>query len=135
MTMAPKPQTWFILLTMVAIFLLSCRNTLNPDPQPLPEWEDKSADSATLTVSVQTQDGTFMAGAYVSLALSADSLEKNLWVRRSATDGAGRVRFSRLYPRIYYSNCSAYYNGMTYIGSFHITMPPQAVKDTLLFVH
>jgi len=133
--MAPKPQTWFILLTMVAIFLLSCRNTLIPDPQPLPEWEDKSADSTTLTVTVKTQVGTYMVGSYVSLALSTDSLGKDLWVRSSVTDGAGRVRFSRLYPRTYYSNCYAYYNGMTYYGSFHITMPPKAVKDTLLFVH
>ncbi len=133
--MHPRQPTWFIMLFIVTCFFPSCKNTLNPDPLPVPEWEDKSADSTTLTVTVQTQDGTYMTGSYVSLALSTDSLNRNIWVRRSVTDGAGRVRFTRLYPRIYYSNCYAYYNGMTYYGSFHITMPPRSAKDTLLFVH
>lgn len=111
------------------------QKTITPDPQPLPEWEDKSADSATLLLTVETQDGTFMTGSYVNLALSDDSLNKNIWVRRSVTNGAGRISFSRLYPRKYFSNCQAYYNGMTYFGSFHIYLPPGSVKDTVLFVH
>lgn len=130
-----KYFTWLTAMVIVVYFSFSCKRKINPDPQPLPEWEDKSADSATLSVTVETQDGIFMIGSWVSLALSDDSLNKSNWVRRAITDGGGRVRFSRLYPRKYFSNCQAYYNGMTYFGAFHIQMPPQSVKDTVLFVH
>lgn len=123
-----------LLITLVAVFL-SCKKTVENEPKPLPEWEDKSADSATLTITVETQEGFYMVGSYVDLALSNDSMVNGILVRRAPTDGAGKVIFRRLYPRKYFVNCIAYNNGSTYFGNFHTPLPPGSVKDTVLFVH
>ena len=124
-----------LFLIMIAALLLSCKKTIDNETKPLPEWEDKSADSATLTITVQTQEGFYMVGSYVDLALSNDSMVNGILVRRAPTDGAGKVIFRRLYPRKYFVNCIAYFNGSTYFGNFQTLMPAGSVKDTVLFVH
>ncbi|MCK9203310.1 MAG: hypothetical protein M0P58_02600 [Bacteroidales bacterium] len=133
--MIRKIVAWIFSFVIVFTFSISCKKTLDTEKADLPPWEDKSSDSATLEVTVETQYGIFMTGAYLNLALSNDSLNNKIWVRRSITDGAGHVVFSRLYPRIYYANCYVYLNGYSYYGSFNIKMPPQSIKDTLLYVH
>ena len=124
--------TLFIPLFLIA--LGSC-NKLEEDENPVTPWENTGPDSARLTVTVQTQAGILMVGSYVNLALSQDSLNKNLLVRRVMTDGVGKAVFSRLYPRKFYSNCFAYIEGKSLFGSFRITIMPYAVRDTVLIVH
>jgi len=124
-----------LLLITLAAVTLSCSKTVDNETKPLPEWEDKSADSATLAITVETQEGFYMVGSYVDLALSNDSMVNGILVRRSPTNASGRVTFRKLYPRNYFVNCIAYYNGSTYFGNFHTPLPPGSVKDTILFVH
>lgn len=121
-------------LLITTILWTSC-NKMAENPSPIAVWEDKSADSVTFSVVVQTQVGIFMIGTYVNLALSLDSLNKGLLVRHSSTDGAGRARFNRLYPRQYYSNCFANYLGQSLYASFKIQLPPAANRDTTIIVH
>jgi len=118
----------------MVVAVASC-NKLEENEPPVAPWENTGPDSARLTVTVQTQSGILMVGSYVNLALSQDSLNKNLLVRRVMTDGVGKAVFSRLYPRKFYSNCFAYIEGKSLFGSFRITIMPYAVRDTVLIVH
>ena len=125
-----------LLLIILQMLLISChKNELPPDTTPVPQWEDFGPDSVTLTVTVQTQQGIFMIGSYVNLALNQDSLNNGIFVRRVSTDAAGRARFNRLYPRNYYSNCFASYQTYSLYGSFTMQLPPSAIRDTILIVH
>lgn len=123
-------------LTLLTMLLISCqKHTIETDPKPVPPWENFGPDSATLSVTIQTQQGIFMIGSYVNLALNQDSLNNGLMVRRVSTDASGRARFNRLYPRKYYSNCFAYYQTFSLFGSFTMQLPPSAIRDTILIVH
>ncbi|MEI7499572.1 MAG: hypothetical protein WCK84_03900 [Bacteroidota bacterium] len=119
-------------LIFLTLFWVSCKKT-NPEPTPIPEWENTDPDSATLNVIVQTQQGIFLFGAYVYLYL--DSLNERVLVRTAMTNGAGRVRFARLYPRKFYTKSFATYQGISLNGSFTIQMPPYATRDTILIVY
>jgi hypothetical protein len=121
-------------LILLNLLLFSCHKD-QLDPIPVPVWENYGPDSVTLTVTIQTQQGIFMFGSYVNLALNQDSLNNGLLVRRNITDGVGRVRFNRLYPRKYYSNCFAFFQNQSLYGSFSIQLPPYAIRDTVLIVH
>ena len=124
------------ILTLVFLTMLwaSCHK-MEDNPTPVATWEDKGPDSVTLTVTVQSQEGIFMVGSFVNLALNQDSLNNGLLVRRSSTDAVGRAHFDRLYPRKYFSNCFAYYMGQSFFGSFKMQLPPYAIRDTVLIVH
>ncbi|MCK9220655.1 MAG: hypothetical protein PHF97_07035 [Bacteroidales bacterium] len=131
--MIRKQITGLFVLVLLISFSTSCHKI--SDNNPLPSWEDTSADSVTLTVTVMTQDGFLINGCYIYLALSKDSLKNNLLVRSQYSDGAGRVKFSRLYPRILYANCFANYGEKSLYGSFHIKLLPGTVRDTTLTLY
>jgi len=133
--MAPK----FILYNISALILItllwaSCKNKID-NPIPLPEWEDYDPDSVTLTVTVQTQQGIFMVGSFVNLALNQDSLDKGILVRSASTNGLGRALFSRLYPGKYWAVCYARRDSVSLSGRFTIQLLPYAIRDTILIVH
>ncbi|MCX6283647.1 MAG: hypothetical protein NTW31_05375 [Bacteroidetes bacterium] len=121
-------------MLVICLFLLSCTKH-NTDPVPLPVWEDNSSDSAILRVHVQTSQGLIQYNQYVNLALSRDSLNNNLLVRRTVTSTSGTAVFSKLYPRIIYYSCFAITNGQTFFGSGVARLMPGITKDTLLTVH
>ncbi len=133
--MAPK----FILYNISALILItllwvSCKNKID-NPIPIPVWEDYDPDSATLTVTVQTQQGVFMVGSFVYLALNKDSLDKGILVRSASTNAVGRALFNRLYPRKYWAVCYARRDSLSLSGRFNIQLPPYAIRDTILTVH
>jgi hypothetical protein len=126
----PYGLSALIFLTML---WASCNNVpVNPDPVPV--WEDKGHDSVTFTVIVKTQQGLYVVGSVVNLALNQDSLNNKLFIRRTSTDGVGRATFKRLYPRKFFSNCFASFQGQSLFGSFTIQLPPGAIRDTVLIV-
>jgi hypothetical protein len=124
-----------LLLVFMPMLLISCQKHTVEEDKPIPPWENSGPDSVTLSVTVQTQQGIFMIGSYVNLALNQDSLNNGIYVRRVSTDATGHARFNRLYPRKYYSNCFANYQTFSLYGSFTIQLPPYAVRDTVLIVH
>lgn len=121
-------------MVLIGVFLLACTKH-GTDPAPIPVWEDNSNDSAGLRINVQNSQGLFLYGQYVNLALSRDSLNTSLLVRRTATNTAGVAVFRKLYPRIIYYNCFAITNGQTFFGSGSARLMPGITKDTLLIVH
>ncbi|MEI7490616.1 MAG: hypothetical protein WCK92_04395 [Bacteroidota bacterium] len=121
-------------MLVIFLFLLSCTKH-NTDPVPIPVWEDNSSDSAVLRIHVQTTQGLVQYNQYVNLALSRDSLNNNLLVRRTVTGTSGTAIFRKLYPRIIYYNCFAITNGQTFFGSGVARLLPGMTKDTLLTVH
>ncbi|NCA75781.1 MAG: hypothetical protein EOM90_05560 [Alphaproteobacteria bacterium] len=125
---------YFFFCSLLLLILFSC-NKIEEEQPPVPAWEDSGADSCTLVVTVQTQEGIYLTSSYVNLALNQDSLNKGLLVRRAVTDGVGKVKFSRLYPLKYFGNCFANIQGQTLFGSFRIAFPPSTKKDTILIVH
>ncbi len=121
-----------LILTISGFFLLffgSCHKLTIEDP-PIANWEDFGSDSVKLNVFVQTKESFLLTGQYVSLALSQDSLDKSILVRKVTTDGYGRAQFPRLFPRIYYFKCYANYQGTNLIGSSFIHLPPVERLDT-----
>jgi len=123
----------FIFFTGILVFF-SCGHKLEPPPNPIPVWVDNDADSATLTLTVETEQGIFLAGQNVNLALSADSLSKDLLVRQTFTDGVGRAIFRQLYPRRIFFNCYAKYASQPLYGIGQINLPPFSIRDTILTV-
>ncbi|MCX6282337.1 MAG: hypothetical protein NTU51_10280 [Bacteroidetes bacterium] len=133
-------RMWPVIRFMVSGVMLSCLFILactkhSTDTAPLPVWEDTGADSVRLRINVQNSQGLVLYGQYVNLALSRDSLNANMLVRRIATNTSGTSVFSRLYPRIIYYNCYAITSGQTYFGSGVARLLPGINKDTLLIVH
>jgi hypothetical protein len=127
---------WFFCLGVLPVVLVffSC-NKLENNDKPIPVWENWEADSATLTVSIQTQDGNYIVGQFVNLALTQDSLNNGLFVRRTATDGTGHVLFNRLFPSLYYLNCFSNYQGQMTFGSGKIRLGEYEIRDTILILH
>ena len=132
--MKGNPVFFLLPSLLLALILFGC-NKIEEEQSPVPVWEDTNADSCSLGVTVQTQEGIFLNSSYVNLALNQDSLNKGLLVRRSVTDGVGKVKFSRLYPRRYFGNCFANMQGQSLFGSFRITLPPSSIKDTIIIVN
>ncbi len=123
-------------LTIIPLVLIymSC-NKLDPSDTPVPIWEDLGPDSVTMHATIQTVSGFLLPGQYVNFALSPDSLNKGILVRRIQTDGQGTATANRLFPRIYFINCFATYQAKNFYGSFIVpTMPSQRI-DTLLLVY
>jgi len=121
-----------IVLAVAGCFLLffgSCVKLTIEEP-PVANWENFGSDSVKLNVFIRTKDGFLLTGQYVSLALSQDSLDKLILVRKVTTDGYGRAQFPRLYPRKYYFNCYANYQGTSLIGLSSIFLPSVAKLDT-----
>jgi len=120
---------FFLFLT-----ISGCKQLSDNGNDPLPGWEDTGADSATLNIWVQTNQGFLVFGQYVNLALSQDSLNHSLLVRRQLTNGQGAAVFNRLFPLHYYYNCfSVSYTGSLF-GASHIYIGPSQIKDTVLIV-
>ena len=124
----------FLILITGFLVILSCTHKLDPAPNPIPEWIDNDADSATLTITVQTEQGILLAGQFINLALSADSLASVSLIRQGFTDGAGRAIFRKLYPRKIFFNCNATYMSQPLFGSGKINVPPFSIRDTILTV-
>jgi len=121
------------ILPLLCITILSCQKHVNPPP--VATWEDNGPDSTVLSIFVQTPQGLIMYGQFVNLALSQDSLNNKLLVRRTATNATGIAIFRKLYPRIIYYNCYAVNNVQTFYGSGHIHLLPSAKRDTVLIVY
>lgn len=126
------------LISALALFFLcfsgGCRKTIEITQQELPYWEDTSGDSVTLFVQIQNREGFYVYGQYVNMALSKDSLNRSLLVRKSVTDGTGRATFRRLFPGKYYINCfSSSSQSIGYISAKMVLFPEQ-IKDTLLIL-
>jgi len=117
------------------LLLYACGHKLGNNLEPIPIWENKKADSVTFRVTVQTMNGTYLYGEYVNLALSLDSLNKGTLVRRTMTNSLGIAEFRRLYPRVYYYNCFVTNELGTFFGSGHASLPPYAIRDTILVVY
>ena len=116
------------------IMVISCAKS-GSDKPPLPTWEDNGADSATLRVLVQTNQGTIFYGQNVNLALSRDSLSAKLLVRQVPTNTYGIAVFRKLYPRIIYYNCYVITSTRNFYGSGYLRLPAGAMKDTILIVY
>jgi len=123
-----------ILFAFIILAAASCHK-IGDDPQPIPTWENTKADSATLRILIETMNGTPLPGQYVNLALSLDSLNKGILVRRTMSNSLGITEFRRLYPRKFYYNCFANYENGTLFGSGYLILAPYAVKDTFLVVY
>ena len=127
-------QLTFYGMTIFCLLMLSCVKK-NPEPVPVPVWEDNSADSARLNIRVQTAQGLLLtAGTSIKLALSPDSLTQSLLVRLSSTNAAGVAVFRKLYPRKLYYNCIAITNVQTFYGSGWARLSPGLTTDTTLIV-
>jgi hypothetical protein len=113
--------------------LISCNKT-TPNSNPIPTWEDNGADSAVLRILVQTQQGQFLIGQYVNLALSLDSLNKKVLVRQTQTNSAGVAVLRKLYPRVIYFNCIAITASGALSGTGHVRLQASSTKDTILTV-
>jgi len=121
-----------LFLAIAGSFLLilgSCNKLTIEDP-PIANWEDFGSDSVKLNVFIRTKDGFLLTGQYVNLALSQDSLDKSILVRKVATDGYGSAQFPRLFPGTYYFKCYANYGGTNLIGSSFLFLPPIEKLDT-----
>jgi len=121
---------FFLAITGCLLLVFGSCNKLTIEEPPVPIWEDLGPDSVKLNVFIRTKDGFLLTGQYVSLALSQDSLDKLILVRKVITDGLGRAQFPRLFPRKYYFNCYANYQGTNLIGFSTVTLPPVAKLDT-----
>jgi len=120
------------ILAIYGCFLLffdSCLKLTIENP-PVPIWENLGPDSVKLNVTIRTKEGFFLTGQYVNLALSMDSLDNLILVRKVSTDGNGKAQFPRLFPRTYYYNCYANYQGTNLSGFFFIYIPAITKLDT-----
>jgi hypothetical protein len=125
----------FLFTLLVLCFpILSC-NKKNIPPPPVITWEDNGPDSTVLRILIQTPQGLILYGQYVNLALSQDSLNSKILVRRTPTNVSGVAVFRKLYPRVIYYNCYAVNSVQTYYGSGHIHLRPASVRDTVLIVY
>ena len=125
-----------ILIIMPAVLCLACLSCqTHVTPPPVVTWEDNGPDSTVLNILVQTPQGLIMYGQSVNLALSQDSLNGKLLVRRTPTNATGIAVFRKLYPRVIYYNCYAVNSVQTFYGSGHVHLRPSAKRDTVLIVY
>ena len=129
----PSVRLMMYMAAIFCLFLLSCIKH-GQEPTPLPVWEDNTADSARLNILVQTRQGYIFTGQYVNLALSSDSLSKNILVRKTVSNGAGISVFRKLYPRVIYYNCIAITPSQAFFGSGRIRLSAGMTRDTTLIV-
>lgn len=126
----------FLFLLIISGLLASCRKPSGEPPPPVPVWEDNSADSASLSVTVKTSLGILVAGQYVNLALSSDSLKNQVLVREPGyTNAAGIASFRKLYPRKIFFDCKVITATQVYYGTATINLVPGGNKDTVLIVN
>lgn len=130
-------MTLRLLVPVAAILCLGAMacHSHGTEPPPVADWEDNSADSARLNINVQTPQGWILYGQYVDLALSQDSLNKSVLVRRVPTNTLGFAIFRKLYPRVYFYKCYAVTNGQSFFGTGKTRLLPAQTKDTILNVH
>lgn len=124
----------FLVIIPLVLFYVSC-NKLDSSSNPVPVWENLGPDSVTLHTTIQTVSGYLLPGQYINLALSPDSLNKGILVRRVQTNGQGTASMSRLFPRTYFVNCFATYQAHNFFGSFILMTRPSQRMDTLLLVY
>ncbi len=127
--MVRKALVFFSASLFLWLAFSSCLKLNNEEP-PIANYEDFDADSVRLNVFIRNSEGLLLTGQYVNLALSRDSLDNLLLVRKVITDGYGRASFPRLYPGKYYFNCFANYGGMTLSGFSSIYLPAIAKLDS-----
>jgi hypothetical protein len=127
--MARKSVAFLCTSLFLWLAFSSCLKLTVEEP-PVANWEDFGSDSVRLNVFIRNSEGTLLTGQYVNLALSKDSLDNLLLVRKVITDGYGRASFPRLYPGKYFFNCFANYGGVNLIGSSSIFLPPIAKLDS-----
>jgi len=120
-------------IAVICLILLSC--TKQVEPVTIPAWEDNNADSARLNITIKIPQGTFLTGKTVILALSRDSLSKNILVRSTLTNTAGIAVFRKLYPRKFYYSCTATSSTVIYFGTGTANLLSGMTKDTVLTVH
>lgn len=128
-----RAVTVFILIPLILTYV-SCHK-LDPNPNPLPVWEDLSSDSVTINATMQTVSGHLLTGQYLNYALSQDSLNKGILIRSIPTDSKGIAIARKLYPRRYFISCVATYQSKVYSGSYVINTKPSQRIDTLLLVY
>jgi hypothetical protein len=126
-------RIFVFLLPFICLAALSCKTKVSPPP--VFTWEDDGPDSTVLNILVQTPQGLLMYGQSVNLALSQDSLNSKLLVRRTPTNTMGIAVFRKLYPRIIYYNCYAVNSVQTFYGSGLVHLLPSARRDTVLIVY
>jgi hypothetical protein len=119
----------------VLLMILSC-NKHTIEVPPVTTWEDTGPDSATLTLTVKTAQGKLISSQYVNLALSTDSLSKKILVRNPAyTNAAGKVTFSKLYPRVVFYDCKVLTSTDVFYGSGSLRLLAGGTRDTTLIVY
>lgn len=126
-------RIFLFVFPVLCVALLTCKPSVSPPP--VVTWEDDGPDSTVLSILVQTPQGLIMYGQSVNLALSQDSLNSKLLVRRTPTNTTGIAVFRKLYPRVIYYNCYAVNSVQAFYGSGHVHLQPSAKRDTVLIVY